>query len=93
MKYGLARWYQERQTRSYGFDQRTLGYPDSFVQQHQIPVFPTVTVEQYGSLGGQSYFISGNDTHSLIGSWTKVMGKQTLKAAARYGCGASTSSF
>lgn len=80
LKYGLARWYQERQTRSYGFDQRTLGYPDSFVRQHQIPVFPTVTVEQYGSLGGQSYFISGNDTHSLIGSWTKVIGKQTLKA-------------
>jgi hypothetical protein len=80
VKYGLARWYQFRETRSYGFDQRTLGYPDSLVKQFQIPVFPAVSVEQYGALGGQSYFISGNDTHSLMGSWTKVMGKQTLKA-------------
>lgn len=79
-KYGLARWYQYRETRSYGFDQRTLGYPDSLVRQFQIPVFPAVNVEQFAALGGQSFFNSGNDTHSLIGSWTKVMGKQTLKA-------------
>lgn len=79
-KYGLARWYQFRETRSYGFDQRTLGYPDSLVRQYQIPVFPAVTVEQYGALGGQSYFVSGNDTHSFIGSWTHVMNKVTLKA-------------
>jgi hypothetical protein len=79
VKYGFARWYQYRETRSYGFDQRTLGYPDSIVSQFQIPVFPAVGVEQYGSLGGQSYFVSGNDTHSLIGSWTKVMGRQTIK--------------
>ncbi len=79
IKYGLARWYQFRETRSYGFDQRSLGYPDSLISQFQIPVFPSVGVEQYGALGGQSYFNSGNDTHSLIGGWTKVMGKQTLK--------------
>ncbi|MDZ4796601.1 MAG: carboxypeptidase-like regulatory domain-containing protein [Bryobacteraceae bacterium] len=78
-KYGLARWYQFRETRSYGFDQRTLGFPDSLVRQFQIPVFPAVSVEQYGALGGQSYFSSGNDTHTLIGGWTRVMGKQTIK--------------
>lgn len=82
VKYGFARWHQTRQTRSYGFDARTVGLPDALVRQFQIPVFPAVTVEQYGNLGGQSYFISGNDTHSLIGSWTKVMGKHTLKAGA-----------
>ncbi len=79
-KYGLARWYQFRQTRSYGFDQRTLGYPDALVKQYQIPVFPSISVEQYGALGGQSYFVSGNDTHSFIGSWTRVMNRVTLKA-------------
>ncbi len=79
-KYGLARWYQFRETRSYGFDQRTLGYPDSLVRQYQIPVFPAVNVEQYGGLGGQSFFVSGNDTHSFIGSWTRVMNRVTLKA-------------
>lgn len=79
IKYGLARWYQFRETRSYGFDQRTLGIPDSLVKQFQIPVFPAVNVEQYGALAGQSYFSSGNDTHSLIGAWTRVTGKLTLK--------------
>ena len=82
IKYGFARWYQTRQTRSYGFDARTLGMPDSLVRQFQIPVFPATTVEQYGSLGGQSFFVSGNDTQSLIGSWTKVAGKHTIKAGA-----------
>jgi hypothetical protein len=79
LKYGLARWYQFRETRSYGFDLRTLGYPDSIVRQFQIPVFPAVNIEQYSPLGGQSYFNSGNDTHSLIGSLTKIVGKHTLK--------------
>jgi hypothetical protein len=79
IKYGIARWYQERKTRSYGFDQRSLGYGDSLVKQFQIPVFPAVSVEQFGALGGQSYFTSGNDTHSLIGAWSKVTGRQTLK--------------
>ncbi len=80
IKYGLARWYQERKTLSYGFDQRTLGVNNALVSQFQIPVFPNIVVEQYGALGGQSFFTSGNDTHSFIGAWTKVMGKVTLKA-------------
>ena len=79
VKYGFARWYQFRATRSYGFDARTLGFSDSVVRQFQIPVFPTVSIEQYSGLGGQTYFSSGNDTHSLNGSLTKVMGKQTIK--------------
>lgn len=82
LKYGLARWEQFRETRSYGFDQRTLGFSDSLVSQFQIPVFPLINVEQYGSLGGQSYFANGNDTHSLLASWTKLAGKHSLKAGA-----------
>src|SRR5581483_11809838 len=82
VKYGFARWYQFRSTRSYGFDVRELGYPDSIARQFQIPVLPEVTVEQYNGLGGQSYFNSGNDTHTLNGSITKVIGKQTLKFGA-----------
>ena len=82
VKYGFARWYQFRATRSYGFDVRELGYPDSIARQFQIPVFPAVTVEQYSGLGGQTYFNSGNDTHTLNGSITKVMGSQTLKFGA-----------
>ncbi|MBS1824383.1 MAG: TonB-dependent receptor [Acidobacteria bacterium] len=79
IRYGFARWYQLRQTRSYGFDQRELGLPASLVSQFQIPVFPAVTVEQYAGLGGQSYLDNGNDTHSLLGSVTKTRGRHNLK--------------
>ncbi len=79
VRYGFARWYQLRQTRSYGFDQRELGIPASLVSQFQIPVFPAVTVEQYAGLGGQSFLDNGNDTHSLLGSVTKTAGRHNIK--------------
>jgi hypothetical protein len=79
VRYGFARWYQLRQTRSYGFDQRELGIPSSLVSQFQIPVFPTVNVEQYAALGGQSYLDNGNDTHSLLASLSKTKGRHNLK--------------
>ena len=78
-RYGFARWYQLRATRSYGFDQRTLGFPDSLVRQYQIPVFPSVTVETYAAEGNQSYLNNGNDTHSFLASLTKVAGKHSMK--------------
>jgi len=79
IRYGFARWYQLRKTRSYGFDQRELGFPASLVSQFQIPVFPSISVEQYGALGGQSYLNNGNDTHTLIVSVTKIVGRHNLK--------------
>ena len=78
-RYGFARWYQLRQTLSYGFDQRSLGFPDSLVSQYQIPVFPAINVENYSSLGGQSFLNNGNDTHSFLASLNKVIGKHSLK--------------
>ncbi|MEO7652634.1 MAG: hypothetical protein ABIZ80_19415, partial [Bryobacteraceae bacterium] len=79
VRYGFARWYQLRQTLSYGFDQRTLGLPDSLVRQLQIPAFPNTTVEQYSSLGGQSYLLNGNDTHTVLASITHARGRHTFK--------------
>lgn len=82
VRYGFARWYQLRKTRSYGFDQRQLGFPAGLVSQFQIPVFPNATVEQYAALAGQSYLNNGNDTHSLIVAVTKIRGKHTFKFGA-----------
>ena len=78
-RYGYARWFQSRVTRSFGFDQTTLGFPAALVAQQQVPVFPLITAEGYSNLGGQSYFRNGNDTHSLLGSVTKLAGKHALK--------------
>ena len=78
--YGWARWFQSRQTLSYGFDNSTLGFPSSLVKSIQIPMFPTVNVGGgYSGMSGQSYLLNGNDTHSLEASLTKIYGRQTFR--------------
>jgi len=80
IRYGLARFNWARKTRSYGFDQRTLGMADSVVSQMQIPVFPNLGVEGYSGMAGGSFIDTGQDTHSLLPSLTIIRGKHTLKA-------------
>ncbi len=80
VRYGLARFNWARKTRSFGFDQRTLGMADSVVSQMQIPVFPSMGVEGYAGMAGGSFIDTGQDTHSLLPSLTVIRGKHTLKA-------------
>lgn len=79
VRYGLARWFQFRPTRSLGFDQTQLGYPQSLVSQFQVPVFPAVSAAGYGNLGGQNYTNTGQDTHSLLASLFEVGGTAFLE--------------
>lgn len=82
VKLGFARWFQARQTRSFGFDQTSLGFSPSLVSRFQVPVFPLINVESYSSLAGQSFLKNGNDTYSLLPSITKTLGRQILKFGA-----------
>lgn len=76
--YGWARWFQSRKTLSYGFDSASLGFPSSFTNSIQIPMFPTINMVNYGNMSGQSYLSNGNDSHSLLTSLTWIHGRQTL---------------
>lgn len=77
--YGWARWFQSRKTLSYGFDNSKLGFPSSLVSSIQIPMFPAINVGGgYSGMAGQSYLLNGNDTHSLLLSLTKLLGRQTI---------------
>jgi hypothetical protein len=76
--YGWARWFQSRQTLSYGFNNATLGFPSQFVSLITIPMFPSVNVTSYAATNGQSYLSNGNDSHSFLTSVTKILGRQTL---------------
>jgi hypothetical protein len=76
--YGYARWFQFRQTLSYGFNNASLGFPTSFVDDITIPMFPSVNISSYASTNGQSYLHNGNDSHSLLTSLTKISGRHTL---------------
>jgi Carboxypeptidase regulatory-like domain/TonB-dependent Receptor Plug Domain len=78
--YGYARWFQSRQTLSYGFNNASLGFPSQFVNLVTIPMFPSVNVTSYAAMNGQSYLLNGNDSHSLLTSVTKILGRQTLIA-------------
>ena len=80
VRYGFARFYWQRSTRSHGFNQSELGLPESIVRQFAEPLFPVVGVEGYSGMGGGSFLRTGNDTHSLLGSVTHLAGKHNLKA-------------
>ena len=82
VRYGFARWYQGRTTRSYGFDQRALGFPESLVRQFQLPLFPALTVEGFAGMAGNTYYFNGNDKHTLLASLTTVSGRHNLKLGA-----------
>ena len=82
VRYGFARFYWARNTRSYGFDQTTLGLPASYVSQLQIPVFPAISTEGYAGMAGGSFIRTGQDTHSLLPSMMKTIGRHSLKAGA-----------
>lgn len=79
--YGFARWFQFRQTLSYGFDIGSLGLPSSLAASVSVPMFPTI-IFGGGYLGtnNQSYFKNGNDSHALLASLTKSVGRHTLIA-------------
>lgn len=79
-RYGFARFFWARPTRSYGFNQRDLGFPDSYVSQITEPLFPIVSVEGFSNLSGGSLLRTGQDTHSLLVSYTKLTGRHNVKA-------------
>ena len=79
LRYGFARFHWGRPTRSFGFNQTELGLPASLVNQFQFPLFPTVNIEGFASMAGSSVLFTGQDTHSLLGSLTKIVGKHSFK--------------
>lgn len=77
--YGLARWFQFRPTLSYGFDVSSLGFPAALASQVTVPMFPTVIIGGgYLGTNNQSYFHNGNDSHAVLASLTKILGRHTL---------------
>lgn len=78
INYGFARWFQLRETLSYGFNNASLGFPAAFVNAITIPMFPSINMAGYGGTNGQSYLHNGNDSHSLLTSLTSIHGRHTL---------------
>ena len=79
--YGFARWYQLRQTLSFGFNNATLGLPPALVSAITIPMFPAINIGGgYSGFANQSYLNNGNDSHAVLISATLLAGHQTITA-------------
>lgn len=79
--YGFARWFQSRQTLSYGFDITQLGMPATLASAATVKMFPTILIGGgFVGTNNQSYLSNGNDSHALLASVTKVAGKHTIIA-------------
>jgi hypothetical protein len=77
--YGFARWFQARQTLSYGFNNASLGFPTSLVNAITIPMFPAISIGGgYSGFANQSYLNNGNDSHAVLISATLLHGRHTL---------------
>ncbi len=85
VRYGFNRFPNIYNYPSYGFDQTTLGFPASYVNQIQTPEFPLVTLSQTG----ESY---GGGTHQQTSYWSKnaafgvskFVGKHNITAGFDY---------
>jgi hypothetical protein len=83
VNYGFARWFQVRQTLSYGFNNASLGFPSTLVSAITIPMFPAINIGGgYSGFANQSYLNNGNDSHALLVSATKLLGRNNLTFGA-----------
>ena len=79
--YGFARWFQSRQTLSYGFDNAALGFPSALVSAITIPMFPAISIGGgYSGFANQSFLNNGNDSHAVLISATLLRGRHTITA-------------
>src|SRR5262249_11532425 len=78
---GYAYHANPRDSASRGFDLASLGFPASYKQAAQFPIFPRVEPAGLASLGGDPTFVIGNkfETYTWIGDATRLIGAHTVK--------------
>ncbi len=81
VRYGFARFAQNRRSESDGIDFTQLGFPLTYQAEAQNRQFPTVNVAGLSQLGPCSCanFLLGADTHSLVARLIWIRGRHTLK--------------
>ena len=80
LRAGFNIYQPRRVSRSYGFDQTSLGFPSSLNSDIQVPTFPYITnsdVSQLGITGDQ--LIQSGKVLSYLGSFTWIAGRHNLK--------------
>jgi hypothetical protein len=80
LRAGLNFYIPRRVTRSYGFDQTTLGFPASLNSEIQVPAFPAITNSDVTGLGlSADQLLQSDKDYSYLGSFTWIKGRHTWK--------------
>jgi hypothetical protein len=81
IRYGFARFAQNRRSESDGLDFTFLGFSPNYQRTAQNFQFPTVNIAGLSQLGpcNCAFFLLGADTHSLVNRLTWVRGSHTIK--------------
>ena len=76
---GYASGAESQRPYSYGFDLKSLGFPDSFTRSVQAAAFPTIRITGIEGLAGSGYREQVGHTYSLQSSVSMQRGKHLIK--------------
>ena len=76
---GFARFFWTRQLFSEGFDATQLGLPASLVRGFTNPLLPEANIEGFSGLSGSGMFRSGQNSYSVLTSYSRLAGKHSWK--------------
>jgi hypothetical protein len=76
---GFARFFWTRQLFSEGFDATQLGLPASLARAFTNPLLPEANVEGFAGLSGSGMLRSGQNSYSLLASYSRLAGRHSWK--------------
>jgi len=81
LRYGFSRLRQERPGYGVNFDVRQIGLPDAVARIADVSKFPTVVIQDYQQIGGNTaeFYLIGTTGHSLIANLSKSLNRHSLK--------------
>lgn len=83
-RYGISRWSQNNPANLLGYDMLKLGFPASFVSTTDVRSVPVMNISGYDTLSRSPLARSAEDTHTLRGGLTKILGRHSVRTGADF---------
>ena len=79
-RYGFSRFFVNAQADNLGADMVALGFPASYANSVGVSAIPQITISGFTTMSGANKLNrSAEDTHTVRGGVTKIVGRQTFK--------------
>ncbi|MDZ4797928.1 MAG: TonB-dependent receptor [Bryobacteraceae bacterium] len=83
VRYGFSRFLVQSQADVFGTDMTSIGFPASYARLLSVQAIPQLSISGYTGISGATKFNkSAEDSHTLRGALTKILGSHTLKLGA-----------